>query len=382
MSDLADLLELMHTSIRRWETIRASGWEWRHLARSRRAWERLIPPEGSRGVVSEGRSEGPEPEEARETWRLWVAQPDKVRTEFMVGDNTVTAVIIGDTWWSWSPSREVTTNQGDPHHSHGRGSGDALLDPSSILPAVELLLAGRSTFIGRPAVDVRATPSAIDDNEEESSDWRHATYQLGGGADEYALLVDAERGVVLRSEARIGGSPFRIIEMETVAFDVEFGEDLFAPPRDRDIEPAWVPRAVSLTDLPNAVLFTVLVPEHPPFGVEEVDIHPPDRRYGVPEQVHIAFASNFFGEDDRQFWLVESAEPLPERKSVEWAEAEDFRFGDDRDINPPLRIVQLERLGTHVEVRSYFLEMEELLGLARSLVPLREEPPSFRVETQ
>lgn len=195
-------------------------------------------------------------------------------------------------------------------------------------------------------------------------------------------MVDAERGVLLRSEARIGDKPLRIIEMETVAFDEEMGEDVFAPPTDRAIEPAWVPRPVSLNQLPHEVPFTVFVPEHPPFGVEDVDIHPHDRRYGIPEQIHIAFASNFFGEDDRQFWLVESAEPLPGRDAVEWREANAVRFGEDLDIDPPLRIVQLERLGTHIEVRSYYLEMEELLDLARSLVPLREEPPSLRATNQ
>jgi hypothetical protein len=222
---------------------------------------------------------------------------------FTVENDTVTAVIVGETWWSWSPSREVTTNQGDPHHSHGRGPGVGLIDPSSILPAVELVLAGRATFIGRSVLEVLATPSPVDENDEESWDWRNATHDLGGGADDYSLVVDAERGILLRSEARIEGQPFRIIEMETVAFDEELGEKVFAPPTDRDIEPARVPRAVSLSELPDAVSFAVLVPEHPPFGVDDVDVLPPDRRRGIPEQVHIAFASNFFGEEDRCFWL-------------------------------------------------------------------------------
>lgn len=330
----------------------------------------------SHGVAYAGRSEEhPEPQKIREPWRLWLAQPDRVRAEFSVGDNTVTAVIVGETWWSWSPFRAVTTNQGDPHSSHGKGPGDALIDPSSVLPAVELVVAGRATFIERPVLEVRATPTPIDENDEESSDWRFATSGLGGGADEYALLVDARRGVLLRSEARIGGEPFRIIEMETIAFDEELGQNVFAPPADAEIEPAWAPRTVSLTELLNAVLFTVLVPGRPPFGVEGIDIFPPDRRHGTPEQIHIAYASNFFGEEERQFWVVESAEPLPERHGMEWREGDTFRFGEDRDIDPPVRIVQLAHLGTHVEVRSYHLEMEELLDLARSLVPLREGPP-------
>jgi hypothetical protein len=319
VSDLAELLELMHTSATRWQTLRAQGWEWRHLVRSKRAWQRMIPNR-SRAIALTRGPEQPEPEEVSEPWRLWLVQPDRVRTEFTVGEDTVTAVIVGHTWWSWSPSRAVTTNRGDPHSSHGRGPGDELIDPSVILPAVELQVVGRTTFIGRPVLDVVATPSPIDDNDEESSDWRFATHGLGPGADEYALLVDAERGVLLRSEARIGSEPFGTIEMEAVAFDEELGEDTFALPTDRDIEPTTSSRSVSLADLPDAVPFTVLVPEHPPFGVDDVTIHPPDRRHAMPEQVHIGFASDFFGEEDRRFWLVESGEPLSERHGVEWHE--------------------------------------------------------------
>jgi hypothetical protein len=381
VSDLAELLELMHTSTTRWQTIRAQGWEWRHLVRLQDAWRRMVPRDRSRGTAISAGSEQPKPEDVRAPWRLWLAQPDRVRTEFTVGDDTVTAVIVGETWWSWSRSRTVTTNRGDPHSSHGRGPGDALLHPASILPAVELDIAGRTTFIDRPVLEVVATPSPIDDNDEESSDWRFATHGLGGGADEYALLVDAQCGVLLRSEARIGGEPFQIIEMRAVAFDEKLAEEVFAPPPDRDIESTTSPRSVTPMELPDLVPFTVLVPEHPPFGADDVDIHPADPRHGMPEQVHIAYASQFFGEDDRCFWLVEAAEPIRE-PAAEWRDADGMRFGEDRDINPPLRIVQLERRGTHVEVRSYSLQMEELLDLAHSLVPLRKDPPPLRATPQ
>jgi outer membrane lipoprotein-sorting protein len=368
----------MHTSARRWRTIRASGSEWRHPVRSRRAWERLLPRRGSRSVAIYGSTgERIEPEDVREPWRLWLHQPDRVRAEFMGEDETVTAVIVGDRWWSWSASREVTTNQGDPHHSHGRGPGEALIDASSILPAVELDLVGTATFIGRPVFEVIATPSPIDEDNEESSDWLHAAHDLGGGADEFALMVDAERGVLLRSEARIEGEPFRILEMEAVAFDEDFENDVFAPPAGRGIETAGVPRSVELAELPDAVPFTVLVPEHPPFGVDYVDVHPADHRHGRSEQVHITFGSNWFGEEDRRFSLIESAEPLPAQESMDWQNAGTVHFGEDRDIDPPLRRVQLERMGTHVEVRSHSLGIEELLDLARSLVPLAGEPPSL-----
>jgi hypothetical protein len=322
----------------------------------------------------------PEPDEVREPWQLWLAQPDRARAQFMVGDETVTAVIVGDTWWSWSPSRGTTTNEGDPHHSHGRGPGHALIDPAPILPAVELDVTGSGTLVDRLVLWVVATPSRINEDDEESPEWRGATHGLGGGADEYLLGIDAERGILLRSEARIEGEPFRIIEMEIVAFDEELDEDAFAPPSAEDVEPVRTPRFVSLTELPDAVSFAVLVPEHPPFGPDGASIHPPDPRHGISEQLHINFASMFHGEEARQFWLVESAEPLPDRDWVEWQEAGGMRGGEDRHVHPALRIVRLERMGTHVELHSYHLEVEQLLRLARSLVPLPATPPILRGE--
>jgi hypothetical protein len=130
-----------------------------------------------------------------------------------------------------------------------------------------------------------------------------------------------------------------------------------------------------LRELPAATSFTVLVPEHPPFPLESVALHPSDRRFGVSEQVHIGYASDFFGEEDRQFWLVESADRFPERRAVKWSEAGSLRFGEDHDIDPPLRLVQLQRLGTQVELPSYHLDVDELLHLARALVPLPGGPP-------
>ncbi|MGQ0668843.1 MAG: hypothetical protein ACT4PO_04080 [Actinomycetota bacterium] len=382
MSDLGDALELMHTAVRRWRTLRAAGFEWRHQARSRLAWDRWTGSMERRGsgrtsTVAFGRSNDesePEPEETEEPWRFWLAPPDRIRAEFAVGDEPVSVVIAGDTWWSWSPSQGASTNAGRSNHEHGTGPGHALTDPSTILPAVELQVTGRSAFLGRGVLHVLATPSEIDDNDEESGDWRGATHGFGNGADEYDLLVDARRGVLLRSEARIGGEPFRVLEMREVAFDESFPEGTFDPPEGVEFEPPHVSRAVVPADLQTAVSFTVLVPERP-FAPLEARVEAPIPRYGIPEQVHISFASRWFGEDDRQFWLIESAEPIPERPGLAWEQEAEIRLGEDRESQPPLRIARLERLGTHVEIQSHHVGRDELLELARSLVPLPEEPP-------
>jgi hypothetical protein len=133
-----------------------------------------------------------------------------------------------------------------------------------------------------------------------------------------------------------------------------------------------------LKELQAAVPFTVVVPDHPPFAASSVAIHPPSDRDGVPELVNISYASDFYGEEDNLFWLVESAEALPHTRAVDWDTAEGMRFGEDRQLEPALRVVQLECLGTQVEITSYFLEMEQLLDLARTLVPLGTEPPSLQ----
>jgi outer membrane lipoprotein-sorting protein len=54
-----------------------------------------------------------------------------------------------------------------------------------------------------------------------------AQSELGRGADEHLLHIDAERGVILRSEARLEGRPFRIIEMEQISFDERFPDETF-----------------------------------------------------------------------------------------------------------------------------------------------------------
>jgi hypothetical protein len=375
VSEFGDLLELMHTSITRWQTIRASGLDWRHRSRANRAWERWLADVRSRSFAVLRGGKDDDQSIDRERWSLWQEKPDRLRAEFEVEDGTVTVVIVGDTWWSWSPTRGTKTNAGDPHYSHGIGAGQALIDPSSILPAVELQIVSRDAFIGRPSVNVIATPSFIDVYDEESIDLRIATHGLGSGADEYLLSVDAERGVLLRSEARIDGQPFRILAMESVAFDAPFAEDVFRPPTTEDVERVSAPRDVAFSDLPNEVPFAVFVPESPPFGPDYATIHPAEPRRGVPETAHISFASDFFGEENRHFWLTEAADPLPDRDEIEWQHSGGLQFGEDRQIGSGARIVRLEKDGTHIELCSYYLEFGELLELARSLVRLPSAPP-------
>ncbi len=50
---------------------------------------------------------------------------------------------------------------------------------------------------------------------------------LGWGADEYEFLVDAERGVLLRCASRLNGADFHTLEVEEIYFDEQFTEDVY-----------------------------------------------------------------------------------------------------------------------------------------------------------
>jgi hypothetical protein len=377
VSELGQALELLHTSTTRWRSIRAAGREWRHSARAWEAWQRSVPPQSSAVTYLGAPEDEPKPEETEERWWLWQAKPDRTRAEFVVQGETLTAVVLGETWWSWSPTQGAMTNAGDPHSSQGTGPSYALIEPAPILPAVDLQVTSRSSFLGRTVLEVVARPSVLDEDDEEADYLRGATHGLGSGADEYRLLIDAERGVLLRAEAVIGGAPFRILEMNAVAFDEDFPEDTFAPPDVPEIERLEPYRSISFADLPGAVPFDVFVPDRPPFGPPHVRVESPNRRYGIPLQVHIDYSSPLEGEEDRRFWLIESADPITDRDWVEWREEAGIRLGEDLRVRPVLRIARLERGGTHVEIQSYELTMEVLRDLARALVPLPSTPPAL-----
>ena len=220
--------------------------------------------------------------EAREPWSLWVDGPDRTRAEFGAGAERVTVIIEGSRWWSFSAWAGAQTNDGDPHSSHGPGPGECLLHSARILADVELELVGESHVLNRRALVVAARPVSGDTAKLEG---------LGWGADEYELLVDAERGVLLRSEARVGGYPWRVLEMEEVAFDEDFPPGTFTldPPPGESFEVRETPRYVTLDELQEAVAFTVLVPKHAPSTDVDAMIFPAWQRHKVPLPVTIGY---------------------------------------------------------------------------------------------
>lgn len=372
MSELGDVLELMHTSEERWRSLRAEGREWRHQALHLEAFMRMVERRsGSVSVLGGSSEEVEEPEETESTWGLWMERRHKVRAEFAVGHGEmVTAVVDGPTWWSWSPSTGALTNEGSENAETGLGPGTALVHPALILPAIDLEIRGRTTRLDRSVYEVLVAPTAGDDEDEESSGLLHG---IGSGAEEYELLVDAERGVLLRTEARLHGRPFLILEVDEVAFDEELPEGTFtlAPPSGEEFEAVPLSRSLLLEELPRAVGFAVLVPERVPDNADvDVMIEPALPRHSVPEHGIITYET--FDRDTTPTSLVlrESAAPMPLPEKTEWRDVGGIVVAEDRHTDPPTIRVRLEMQGTHVELSSRDLPIRQLLDMGRSLVPL------------
>jgi hypothetical protein len=76
-------------------------------------------------------------------------------------------------------------------------------------------------WAGREAVRLRGVPG-------EEWDWEWDPDTLHWGADEYEVVVDIERGVLLRCASRLGGEDFDVLEVEEIHFDERFDDDTFS----------------------------------------------------------------------------------------------------------------------------------------------------------
>jgi hypothetical protein len=117
---------------------------------------------------------------------------------------------------------------------------------------------------GRPTVRVHALPRAAAEGHDDAALWR-----LGAmGADELHLDVDAERGTLLRAEARFEGRPFAISELLEITFDEQFPDDTFefTPPPGEEIrsiaEQFPIRRNLTIEQTVALAPFTVWIAAH------------------------------------------------------------------------------------------------------------------------
>ena len=250
MDTLGDLLELLYGARDRFSTLRATVRTWRHVDRANEAMNRWAAqqPRGSVAVLGVSGAHGSEPERPQsiveeQTSRLWLQKPSRWRHETdLAHGGTQVKIMDGDLWWVYDPRNGARTNEmADQPERMRTGIGHALtlmLDPSVIIPGLSMEPLGRRVHAGRDAVAVRGLPRPLHTER--------AGPELWPGADEYELLVDAERGVLLRHAAGMDGEEFAGNEITSVVFDEVLLDDVFTftpPPgvKVRAVRPSRIP---------------------------------------------------------------------------------------------------------------------------------------------
>lgn len=223
MSQLGDVLELLHGSGSAWTTIRLEGREWHHDARFRAAFDRFL--EG-KGRPSSGLP-GP-PTESEDPWEYSEIVGLRRYARFISSDHLASVLWDGPTWWSWTDhvDRPGWTNAGsDRDLSHGIGPGHVVFAGPIVIPWLDMTVGPDIDVADRQAVTVYATPRSDEEGEP-------VLHRLGTGADRYELAIDRERGLIPRAEAQFLGEPFRVVEVTSAIFDEPIEAQVFELPTD------------------------------------------------------------------------------------------------------------------------------------------------------
>lgn len=365
MSALGDVLELLYGAHGRYESARLEAHERRNYRRQNEAYARVQREQMGRASVQLYGDGADVPEEGEMTLRIWFRQPNRFREERVEDGREGLLLGDGSRFWMSSPEWATVVQEGDGWVVSAQ-TPRMLLDPISLIPALEVSLRGAVEVAGRAAVELTATAR------------RSPSYAapLLWGATEYALAVDSERGVLLRLSAFLDGAPFSELEVTTIAFDEPLDDSLFrydAPPGEEVLRPedATPGEPVSVDEAARRASFTVLVPGSLGHGWHVSALYVAARPR-ITETVHISL---FRGAGGHSVSIRETAGPCETwqlrglDKRVE--DGTTLHVGDGG-----WRRVLVERAGTCAELNSSEYTEDELVELALTLVPApRERPP-------
>ena len=367
MTELGDLLELLHRAHASFRSLRFEASEWRHTWRTQSAYARAM--EGATGVAQVVLQTDSVPEEWEIAVRGWLAPP-RIREERGEAGRLTIGVSDGERWWQVMPEWATVTDEGDGW-STGR-VGECLrpyVDPAPLLAGLTLELGGRTEVAGREAILVRAVPRPRPFRSEQEA--------LLGGADRHELAVDAERGTLLRAISFLDDEPATRLEVVEIAFDEPLDDSVFRHqpgPGEEVAKPSEVQAGtvVSIEEAARLASFPVLAPGSLGHGWRSHILYTPGREgTRVRETVTLAL---YRDDASHSVTLRQTGGPWESWQTNGTEEAE--RGGRALRISVgPWHRVLVEQDGTHVELDSGTVETETLVELALTLVPAPTEPP-------
>jgi hypothetical protein len=339
VSDVGDLLELLHGASGRWQTFRGSVRSWHDTylqAKAMKRWQAGLGRGSGQTMIFSTSDDDPQPREYEFNQRVWIVKPDRLREEADHG----TTVARGDLWWNQSEHQGLMSNESD-RELMGPRAADA--HPLHLAPAV-LIPALRFEEIEHVAdtLVVTAKPSGN----------AHVHFgQPAHGADEYRLTVDATRGVVLAIESYVDGELFSSSRLLDAVFDEPIPDETFllevpdgieaSSPRDRHPE-------VTLEEAAELARFAVFAIAELPEGNwrHSVHFHRPPRP--EDESLHLSYHRA-----DGRGWISVDQKPA---SNTTWARSQGQQT------------VEVDREGTRITISSETYDEDELQGLADNLV--------------
>jgi hypothetical protein len=377
VSELGDLLELLHRGGRSFETVRLAALQRINTQvgqRAAEAWRANQPAGRVSSVRAYGPGNAPLPEMLEIPTRLWLQRPDSVREE-MGGRYPHYGVRVGETWWMFDEHSGALTNEGDPNHGAGIGDQlEAFLQPAPLIPHFDFEVHGPLEYLGRRALRVSA-------HRRSSDPHSHFHIPIPIGTDDCELIVDCERGVLLRIKALFEGEEAMSMTIEEIGFDEPLDPSIFIfmPPEGETLQrTADRPqsRHQPLEAVASAASFTVYVVPELEEGWRMSAMHLLPSRQHRHEQVYL----HYYRDDaSHQFNINESRADASERASFTPLETEPEHLNRDgvelevvrSSEQLPLAVVRLTRGTTAIELMSDNLDADWLIAAALRLEPAR-----------
>jgi outer membrane lipoprotein-sorting protein len=378
MADLADVRTLISQANESFRTLRATIQFSRDKERYSKAWDRhweRRSQQGGRSVVISmvfvGDDDEPPSATEKATARLWIERPARFREEYEDRWGVNLTISDGQTLWRKAPRlgpfREEISEESSFIFTR------LLLDPAPLVPGLALEVLGKIHHAGRHAHHVRGVP-------RQRVSW-HDLYGLAPGADEYMLLIDAERGSLLRAGALLDGKEFAFSNVEEVAFDEELPSEPFVlerAPGERvrtreELAQQFVPVEVTLDEAIRRASFTLWLPKsRRAWRVRVLYGHPNDN-FATPETVHL----HYFHEKKGQLSITETARDESRGRSWEQVvrDGQEYRVWHDSGRLRMPTIIRFHEERTSIELQSGDLDREELFEIADSLMPATSPSP-------
>lgn len=339
VSDVGDLLELLHGASQRWQTLQCTVRTWHHTelhARAIERWQAGLGRGQGQTVIFGASDDEPRPREYEFNQRVWIVKPDRLREEADHG----TTVARGDLWWNWSEHHGLMSNESDRELA-GPKAADAHplhLAPAMLIPALRF---EAIEPVGDSLV-VTAKPSGNP----------HVHFgQPAHGADEHRLTVDAARGVVLGIENFMDGELFSSSRLLDAVFDESIPDEVFVLEVPEGIE-ASSPRdlhpEVTLEEAAKLARFAVFAIAELPEGNWRHSIHYHRPPRAEDESLHLAYHRA-----DGRGWISIDQKPAAD---TTWIRSEGQQT------------VEIDREGTRITISSQTYDEDELRRLADNLV--------------